>query len=234
MPLQQLVNGPCCQALVRARTEHDIAGTTGKIAYAGHVPNGKIEINAGKVALILVGDLKHSAIISAECTCAQFTCSLGCAIVTVAERIVTALVVHPSINGEHVMQVSVSRVRTRATPPTIWNGVLTVIAVTNTVISAALTTAVGVLRRRISVNNSIPIAIGGLEVSPQLAIGALGVPLDDVMKGCHQRLIAFVFGIVVIGARGCCTSCQAHNCSKQQEHEVTRILFHLVLGMMDY
>ena len=66
MPSEQLVDGPCRQSLVGARAEHYTTRATGEVADAGHIARGKVEINAGKVTLVLVGHLKHCAAVSAE------------------------------------------------------------------------------------------------------------------------------------------------------------------------
>ena len=72
VPLQQLVDGPISQSQIGAGSEHNVAGTTGIVTHARHVACREIEINACEVTLILVGDLKHCAIISAKGACAQF------------------------------------------------------------------------------------------------------------------------------------------------------------------
>ena len=83
VPLQQLVDGPSSHAFVGTRTEHDIAGTSGKVTDASHISGGKIEINACKVALVLVSDLKHGTTVTAKGTRAQFARAIGGTIVAI-------------------------------------------------------------------------------------------------------------------------------------------------------
>ena len=159
VPLQQLVDGPISQSQIGAGSEHDIAGTAGIVAHTRHVACREIEINTREVALVLVGDLKHSAVISAKGACAQFAGTLGHAVGTVAKRMIAAFVVHPSVNREHVMQVGVGSITIAPTPPAVGNRVLTVVAVSNAAVITALVAAIGVLCRGIAVDNGCAVAV---------------------------------------------------------------------------
>ena len=110
MPFQQLVNGPSGQAQIVTGREHGTTCSGGVIAHPDHIAGSKIEIHAREVALILISDLKYGTIVAAESASATFTGALRCAISTITKRIVTALGVHPSVNGEHVMQISISSI----------------------------------------------------------------------------------------------------------------------------
>ena len=76
---------------------------------------------------------------------AQFAGSAWGAVGTVTEGVIAALVVHPSIDRIQMVQVGVHGVLFSA-PPTIGHRVLTVVAVTDTAVIAALVGSIGVLR----------------------------------------------------------------------------------------
>ena len=100
VPLQQLVDGPIGQSQIGAGSEHNVAGTTGIVTHARHVACREIEINAREVTFVFVSNLKHSAVISAKGTRAQFPCSIYSACITISKWIITTFAVHKSVNGK--------------------------------------------------------------------------------------------------------------------------------------
>ena len=132
---------------------------------------------------------------------------------------VASLIIHPTVNGEHVMQVGIGSIGVRAAPPAVGNRVFTVVAVAHAVIVAALVAAPGVLAGRVTVDDGRADTIGGLEVGPQIRVGPLGVALDDLVQRHHQRLVTLVLGIVVVGAGGSsCRHERDNRCKRHRQH----------------
>ena len=67
-------------------------------------------------------------------------------------------------------------------------------------IGAALVGVIGELCVRITVDDDVAVAVSRPEIGPQLAIGTLGVALNDGVQGRHQRLVTLVLGIVIVPA----------------------------------
>ena len=75
---------------------------------------------------------------------------------------------------------------------------LTIVAIPHPVVRATLVSAVGELRRRITVNNDVTITISRLEIGPQLLVRAFGVTSDNLVQCRHQRLVTLIFGIIFL------------------------------------
>ena len=235
VPFEQLADGPWCQMLVTAVGEHHATTTTGPRADAVHIAHHHIEISTREVALVLVGYLKHRSRVSAMGAVAQFAGSAWGAVSTVTEGVIAALVVHPSIDRIQMIQVGVHGILISA-PPTVGHRVLTVVAVADFTVVAALACTIGVLRGRVTVDNDISIAIGGFEFFPQVRISNPVVASDDFVQRAHQFLVCFTQSrvIVAIGYRS--RRLQTYQ-GRHSERNDMKNLFHLVLkcyGLIDW
>ena len=208
MPFQQLADSPRRQVLVGTVGEHDIAVILSPRAHTVHVANNHIEIGTREVALVLVGNLKHGTRITAVGAATQLAGSSGRTVSTVAEGIIPSLGIHPTVNRINVEQVGVHRVSIffSSTPPAVGHRVLTVIAVADAVVGAALAGLIGVLHVGVTVDDDTITAVGRLELWPQVPVIDFIMVSDLLVQGQHQLLVTLAQSGVVVAAgdRGRC------------------------------
>ena len=184
VPFQQLADGPRSQVLVTAVSEHGTAFALSPGTHLVHVAHHHIEISTREVTLVFVGDLKHRACIAAVGATSQLAGTPRRAVGTVTEGIVATLGIYPSVHRIDVEQVGVHRVGIffSSAPPAVGYRVFTVIAVTKAVIGTTLASLIGILRGGITVNDDVVLAVGCLELRPQVPVKDLVMAVDFLVQ----------------------------------------------------
>ena len=223
VPLHQHLHGPVgeCLVLVVQIIQLVAAGPVGNVALvAGH----HVEIDARKVALILVvglKDLVRIAVVSALAQLAQhgnaqFLVDIGDGIRSVANAIgvVAAALIDIAVGGDNHHEVGVHGINLAA-KPALGERVFAVESLAHIGSRTHMIGAVVVLAGGVHVDVITVIThVGGRVAVPQLVVSQLGVSVDDALQSRHQSLVALAVGIGVKAAGDIGHSRQAHQHSQ--------------------